>query len=173
MQGLGRLYVHQALAGSHRARTFAPLQPLRGTLGRSFGPCWCFVIPARHGGCPGQLHSWVPAAPHSKCGLGAQAWSHTGVPKAPDQHRTQGHEMHQLRGLWGSALLCGLGRPTDYPCVPCSGGSGGDSSTALLMGATRQTFFRSWMHFWHHCWAAVKSDFLIPVIIHQQHLTKQ
>lgn len=49
----------------------------------------------------------------------------------------------------------------------------GDGSTALLMGAIRQTFFRSWMHFWHHCWAAVNSDFLIPVLIHQQHLSKQ
>lgn len=49
----------------------------------------------------------------------------------------------------------------------------GDGSTALLMGAIRQAFFRSWMHLWRPCWAAVNSDLLIPVLIHQQHLSKK
>lgn len=55
MQELGCLCSHQALAASHRDWMFALLQTPRGTLGRSFGPCWCFVIPVRHGGCLGQL----------------------------------------------------------------------------------------------------------------------
>lgn len=83
------LCFHQALAGSHRAWSFAVLQTPRGTLGRSFGPCWCFGIPVRHGGCLGRLHSWVPAPPHWRCALGAPS---------PALH-TQDHEMHQLRGL--------------------------------------------------------------------------
>lgn len=101
MQGLGWL-CFPALAVSHRTWSFAVLQTPRGTLGRSFGPRWYFVIPAKHGGCLGQLHSWLPAPPHWRCGLGAQAWSHISMSPVLDQHCTQGHKMHQLRCLCSS-----------------------------------------------------------------------
>lgn len=169
MQALGWLCFHQALAGSHRAWTFAVLQTPRGALGRSLGPRWCFVIPVRHGGCTaGPLHLHT----------GGVGWEprHGATPVCPLPQTSTAHRAMRCTSSGVSeAAPCFVGWE-DSQTLPVSLAQvalGGDGSTALPMGPIRQTFFRPWMHFWCHCWAVVNSEFLTPVLIHQQHLSKQ